>query len=389
MDRLLSLGVNPTNIISDIEIVKHALITTKRDLPGFTEVERIMELLKKQKKSKPLQVSEGLCKAANKQIEIFLQSGEAEFNQTTSSNRDTADVIVKKYAKKTGKIFQIQDSCSDGKLFFSRIFITNTDKERKNEKILLNDNLKYFGIGVKNLGRNSLVNILFTDTLEELEENNIDDTIVNEINNLRTKSESAVLHYNEIERNVLNLKASLNENQINKFYDYMYKGSVNKPMTRNPILDELALELLRYSIENDNMKLLNHNDGVYIPAQENLESITNRFLSDYKIVESFIVQGPPQNAEEMINRILFSGRKHDNQNLDNIDILLLNKDYKSIGAAYEENVHSKTNQKIAFASVFLIDDFSAAPKRPYLDVLKEEFSNLRKNPRSFLDDLHA
>lgn len=389
IDNLINLRKNPSKMIQDLETIKYAIMNTKKDSQINEEVEKVVEALKKLKSVKPLRVSEGLSRAANKQIEVFLQSGEAEFNQTTSSNRETAEVVVKRYVTKCGKIHQIQDSSNDENRFLSRVFITNTDKEKKNRQILLNDDLMYFGIGVKNLGRHFLVNLLFTDEVEEKPEYNIDDAIVDEINNLRTKSDSVLLHYTDVERKVLNARAHLNEHEIDKFYDYINsKGNSNKALRRDPILDELAYQMLHHSSENDNIKLVNHQDGVYIPAQENLEAITNRILSNYKFVENFIVQGPPQDQEEVIQRLLFTGRKHDNDNIDNIDILLLNKNIENIGVAYEESEHPKTKQKIAFVSIFVIDSFSAAPKKPYVELFKEEITRLRKNPKSFSDDLN-
>lgn len=388
IENLINLRKNPTKLITDLETIKYAIMNTKKDNQLFEEVQKVIDTLKKLKSVNPLKVSEGLCRAANKQIEVFLQSGEAEFNQTTTSNKETADVVVKRYVTNCGKIHQIQDSSNDENRFLSRIFITNTDKERKNKQILLNDDLMYFGIAVKNVGRHFLVNLLFTDNLEEKPEYNIDDIIVDEINNLRTKSKSILEHYNDVERKVLNSRANLNENEIDKFYEYIdTKGNENKALKREPILDELAYQMLHHSTENDNIKLVNHIDGVYIPAQENLEAITNRILSNFKYVENFIVQGPPQNQEEIIQRLLFTGRKHDNENLDNIDILLLNKKIENIGVAYEEKEHPKTKQKIAFVSVFVIDSYSAAPKKPYVELFKEEVTRLRKNPKSYLDDL--
>lgn len=388
IDNLINLRENPSKMIADLETIKYAVMNTKKDNQIQDEVEKVVQSLKKLKSVKPLKVSEGLCRAANKQIEVFLQSGEAEFNQTTSSNKETAEVVVKRYVSKCGKIYQIQDSSNDEKRFLSRVFITNTDKERKNRQILLNDDLMFFGIAVKNLGRHFLVNLLFSEEVEEKAEYNIDDAVVEEINNLRTKSASVLTHYNDVERKVLNARAHLNEHEIDKFYDYIHaKGNEHKALKRDPILDELAFQMLHHSTENDNLQLVNHHDGVYIPAQENLEAITNRILSNFKYVENFIVQGPPQDQEEIIQRLLFTGRKHDNGNVDNIDIILVNENIENIGVAYEEREHPKTKKKIAFVSVFVIDAFSAAPKKPYVELFKEQFSRLRKNPKSYLDDL--
>ena len=388
IDNLINLRQNPSKMISDLETIKYAVMNTKKDKLVCLEVEKVIGDLKKLKCVKPLKVSEGLCRAANKQIEVFLQSGEAEFNQTTSSNKETAEVVVQRYVTKCGKIHQIQDSSNEENRFLSRVFITNTDKERKNKQILLDEDLTYFGIAIKNLGRHFLVNLLFTHEVEEKPEYNIDDAIVEEINHLRTKSSSVLTHYNDVERKVLNARGHLNEGEIDKFYDYINaKGNQNKELKRDPILDELAYQMLHHSTENDNIQLVNHIDGVYIPAQENLEAITNRILSNFKYVENFIVQGPPQDQDEIIQRLLFTGRKHDNGNFDNIDIILLNKNIENIGVAYEEREHPKTKQKIAFVSVFVIDDFSAAPKKPYVELFKEEVTRLRKNPKSYSDDL--
>jgi len=388
IDNLINLRVNPSNILSDLETIKYAVKNTRKDNLVYDEVEKAIESLKQLKSTKPLQVSEGLCRAASKQIEVFLQSGEAEFNQTTKSNRETAEVVVKRYTAKCGKIYQIQDSSNEEKRFLSRVFITNTDKERKNREILLNNNLIYFGIAVKNLGRHFLVNLLFTDEVEEKPEYNIDDAIVEEINQIRTKTANVLTHYSEVERKVLNARANLNEQEIDKFYDFINsKVSEKKALKRNPILDELAIQMLHHSTENDNIQLVNHHDGVYIPAQENLEAITNRILSNFNYVENFIVQGPPQDQEEIIQRLLFTGRKHDNGNIDNIDVILLNEKIQNIGVAYEERENPKTKKIIAFVSIFVIDSFSAAPKKPFIELFKEEVTRLRKNPKSYLDDL--
>ena len=388
IDNLINLRKNPSKMITDLETIKNAIFNKKKDNQVLEEIEKVIECLKKIKSLKPLQVSEGLCRAANKQIEVFLQSGEAEFNQTTSSNRETAEIVVKRYVTKCGKIHQIQDTSNDENRFLSRVFITNTDKERKNSQILLNNDLIFFGIAVKNLGKHFLINLLFADEVEEKPEYNFDDMITDEINNLRTKSESVLSHYNDVERKVLNAKVHLNNHEIDKFYDYIQaKGNANKALKRDPILDELANQMLHHSTESDNINLINHRDGVYIPSQENLEAITNRILSNFKYVENFIIQGTPQEQEEIIQRLLFNGRKHDNGNIDNIDILLLNKNIENIGVACEEKENPKTKQKITFVSVFVIDSFSPSPKKPYIELFKEEITRLRKNPKSYLDDL--
>jgi len=385
-DKLFKFRSNPQIMIPDLEAVRVTIGNQNTSLQK--EIESVIDLVNKKKTGKSIKYSEGLSRAANKQINLFLQSGEAEFNSNTKCNKDTAEVLAKKYLEKCGKIFQIQDSSKEEKSFFTRIFITSTDKQRQNLKILLDDDMNFFGIGVKNLGKNFLVNILFSNEAEEKLEFNIDDMIVNEINNLRIKSVNVLKHYNEVERKILNAKTHLSEEEIDKFYDYISNNeNSNQTLERSPILDDIAYQMLNHSSESDNIKLVNHKDGVYIPPQEELESITYRFLSEYRYVENFIVQGTPQNCEEFIERILFTGRKHDNDKLDNIDILLLDKNFKNIGLAYQEMIHPKTKEKIAFISVFLIDSFSAAPKRPFTVVMREEFNKLRKNPKSFLEDL--
>lgn len=391
INKLLSFREAPENFIKDLETFKITLETLNREKQSIAELDSVIKTLKGFKGVQNLKVSEGLCKLANDQIAVFLASDETEFNQMTVSNKDTAVQLASKRLKNFGRIEQIQDTTNEEKRFFSRIFITNSDKDKKNKKIILNNNLKYFGIAVRKKLRTDnhyLVNILFSDHVDELPENNIDDSIIDEINALRVKSDSILNIFSQAQKKILDSKPNLNGEQINKFYEFLQKGKKLKALVRHPILDEMALTLLQHSSEKNHVDIMDHKDGVYIPQQESIESIAHRFLQDFNNVENFIIQAHPQNRDEVIEKILFSGRKHDNSNFDNIDILLRENLFENIGCSYEERENPKTKEKTAFISIILMDSFSALPQVPYLDQLKDEVARLRKDPKSFVDDVN-
>ena len=56
---------------------------------------------------------------------------------------------------------------------------------------------------------------------------------------------------------------------------------------------------------------------------------------------------------------------------------------------YRTTIDPKTKEKVAFVSVLIMDAFSSSPQKAYAEIFREEISRLRKNPRSFIENVLA
>ena len=385
IESINDLRTNPTKFIDEFQTIRYSLLNFKND-SVVEDISKVIDFLQTKNKEDKLILSNGLCKTAAKQIEVFQLSKESEFNQNTSSNKETAEVCAKRYLKDCGKIFQIQDQTTDSSKVVSKILITRTDKEKMNREIVFNPNHKYFGVAVAKVGRIYYFNILFSDKVQETEESTIDEAILEEINLIRSKDEVIINHYNLFEKKFLNEKLNFNSSLIDKFYTYLKSQEKFPALTRSIVLDEIAGILLKKSSEAENVNSHNHKDGVYVPEHEEFEGIVGRIISDYTQVDCLFIQGSADNQEDFINRVIFSGRQA-HKGVDNLDILFKRKDLLNIGIAYEEVLNTKTKEKEGLVSIILVDQFKSAPKKSFIQIFKDEMTRLRKTPKTFIEEI--
>lgn len=389
IEKLSYLRQKPDFIIAELNQIIMSLKNTKMEAKAVQAIEKEIAKIKSLKNQKKLNFSEGLSRAALKQTNNFLDLPDEDFYNFANNSADSLEPLVKNYVKSHGKLCQIFDTFSDENRFIQKLFTNMTAKGVTARGFLFDENLKNFGVSCRRYKKTFIINIVFTNSVEELAIYNFDDELAAKINELRQKEKSIVDHYSAAYRKVLDGTPRFNTKQIEKFYQMMDEKKQLQLLSKEPTLDNLANELMKHSSENDDVLMENHKDGVYIPEQENLEAICGRFITGFTEVEAFIVQGAPGNVYELLERILFTGRKHKEGN-DNLDIILAGEKFQNIGVVYEERPDLKDPTKThAICCCIFMDEFSHIPKSSYKDLICEEFNRLRKDPRSYIGDLTA
>jgi hypothetical protein len=389
IEKLSQLRKRPDLIVSELNTVILSLKNTKMEDKAVDGIRKEITKIQSMKNQSNLSYSEGLSRGAVRQIDNFLNTKEADFTTFSNNSSETLEPVMKNYVKGHGKLYQILDTFSDENRFIQKLFMNMSQKGVTCRGFLFDQNLKNYGVACKKYKNTFIVNIVFTENVQELDIYNFDDELAEKINDLRVKNSSVFDHYSNTYKKILDAVPGFNSEQVEKFYKLLEQKKKLQPLQKEPVLDNLANELLIHSSENDDVKLENHKDGVYIPDQERLEGICQRFITGFNECEAFIVQGEPGNVFDLLEKILFTGRKHKEGN-DNLDIILANENFQNIGVVYEERVNLKDpTKKHAIVCCLFMDEFSHQPKTSYVDLICEEFSRLRKDPKSFRKDVDA
>jgi hypothetical protein len=388
IEKLSYLRQKPDFIINELKQVMNSLRNTKMEAKAVEAIEKEIQKIQSLKNQQKLNYSEGLSRGGLKQIENFLNIPDGDFYEYANKSAETLEPLMKNHVKSHGNLCQIFDTFSDEFRFIQKLFTNMSVRGVACRNFLFDQNLKHFGVSCKRYKKTFIVNIVFTATVEELAIYNFDDELAEKINQIRQKETSMYDHYSAAYKKVLDITPKFNTKQVEKFYNLLNEKKKLQTLGKEPVLDNLANELMKHSSENDDVMLENHKDGVYIPEQENLEAICNRFIGGFQEVECFIVQGETGNVFELLERILFTGRKHKEGN-DNLDIIA-NEKFQHIGVVYEERKDIKDpSKKHAVVCCLFMDEFSHLPKTSYKDLICEEFVRLRKDPKSFRKDVEA
>lgn len=386
IEKIGVLRERPNLVVEELEAIKSTLKNTKIEAKTIGGIDKEIEKLKNYKSKNDIKFSEGLSRGAHKQIQNFLNLKDGDFTTFASTSAESLEPVLQTHLQSYGRVCQIFDTFSDENRFIQKVFMNSTQKGVNYRSFLFDSSLKHYGVSCLKYKNTFIVNIVFSNAIEELAIYNLDDEFAEKINELRTKDSKIYDHYTDEYKKILNSVPGFNADQIGKFFTLIGEKKKLQSLKKEPMLDDLAYQVLNHCSEKDDISLLNHKDGVYIPNQEQLESICNRFISRFNECESFIIQGETNNIFDLLEKTLFSGRKHDEGN-DNLDIILKNDNFQNIGVVYEERP-DKEGKKIAFVCCLFMDEFSHLPKKPYVKSIQEEFMRLRKDPKSYIKDLH-
>ena len=159
-----SFRANPSSVNKRFENVKLTMSRFKGNDLLVKEIDQYIRILNSSKGVPPLKFDRKLSEVAEHQLESY-ESGEA-FSWTA----DQADLEKRAHGLVEGfkKIYQIADQGTEDPTYvINRLIFNKLDKEKRNRKLLLDEDLKYVGIAQKIVNKQKTLVIIFADQSKE------------------------------------------------------------------------------------------------------------------------------------------------------------------------------------------------------------------------------